>query len=161
MSDRQAQLNRGQRQDMLLYLQNAHGTYISGGWGHIWNPTHGETRSTSEFTFHIGLMRTSEGEYHSAILVRLRGRHVPAHGTVVNWGASQPATLIEVLNNYKDMFDITPSTPTPHPEPEATAIPDWAYQVCRDNYGGYHYLDENGAYHACDANGNELDTVGG
>jgi hypothetical protein len=112
---------------MIRYLENAHGSNISGNWGPHWDGTHGETSSTSKATFYIGLLLTSNGEYHSAILVTVQGDHqVPVQDTTIFWGTEQP-DLLEVLNRHKEQFNITPSTPLPEPEPEPAATPEWAY----------------------------------
>lgn len=141
---------------MIVYLEHAHGSNMNGNWEPKWRATHGETRSASNYEFHIGLMLTSNGEYCSTILATLgSGRKVPVEGTFKNWGSEEPQ-LLKVLNYYKELFGVTPSTPLPEPEPEPAAIPDWMNRVYADGYGGWFYIDEDGQYVACDSIGNPI-----
>ncbi|KAK3371449.1 hypothetical protein B0T24DRAFT_320254 [Lasiosphaeria ovina] len=157
-----------------IYLQAATGTYISGDWGLQWSATHGETRSASGHTFHIGLRRDSAGHYWTCILVTQRnGTESPVEGTVVDWGTTPP-TLQDVLSHYQTTFAGMTATDNAGGAGgnndgngggaggnggngggggyQKQVIPHPEYP------GNYYYLDEDEEFHWCDVNGNDLKT---
>ncbi|KUI68914.1 hypothetical protein VM1G_04585 [Cytospora mali] len=152
---------------MITYLENANPAYISvSGWGGSWTATHGETRSASQYTFHIGV-RFTNGSYYSCILVTTRQYGpVPVEGTVENWGSQMPS-LGQVLRHYQSHYSVTPlhdSTPGPSDNGGddggaggagaggSGGSGGWAKEVKPDAY-------EDEEYHACDGAGNELKTT--
>ncbi|RYP80363.1 hypothetical protein DL769_002512 [Monosporascus sp. CRB-8-3] len=161
-------LSKKDRGNILVYLENAKGDHISAPvWGTQWTPTHGETRSSSKNTFHIGI-RHVNGRYYTCILVRtVQFGHLPVEGTVHDWGTTAPS-LREVLAYYQALFDVQPTSSRPGRGPNRDYDDDgnsnaggsgWKKEVRKDDYGGYFYIDEDGDYHACDSRGNEVETT--
>ncbi|KAL2126375.1 hypothetical protein VTI74DRAFT_1093 [Chaetomium olivicolor] len=164
-------LKKGEREDMEVYLQNANPNHISAPlWGVTkWESTHGETRSTSRFTFHIGLRVDHEGNYLTCILVKTSEGDLPVEGTIVNWGP-EPPVLAEVLEYYQNMFLGYYPFDRPGRGNQGGGNGGggasgsgfgggWRKDVQQNHYGGYYYIDENDGYQECDASGNPIYTT--
>ncbi|KAM0255019.1 hypothetical protein ACHAQJ_006167 [Trichoderma viride] len=161
-------LSKTNKNDLLAYLEHANPNYISVPiWGVRWQASHGETRSASKHTFHIGV-RFVQDHYHSCILVMTGQGSMPIEGTVIDWGTSRP-DLGEVLQHYQKMFKVQPLNPLKKPqtrrdnddedEDGGSSGRPWTKQVCRDDYGGYYYIGQDEEYHRCDANGKEIQST--
>ncbi|KAK4135164.1 hypothetical protein BT67DRAFT_293398 [Trichocladium antarcticum] len=164
-------LNKSDEKEMQQYLDAANPAQISfPSWGiGKWQHAHGEGRSTSQLTFHIGFCyMTDTGCYWTCILAKVGNRHLPVAGTVVNWGTEAPDPSV-VLEYYKNV-----KFPLPDPGSEASGSGSgggaggaggaggsssgggaWKKNVQSDGNGGYFYFDPNWEYVLCDAQGNE------
>ncbi|KAH6839477.1 hypothetical protein B0I37DRAFT_332191 [Chaetomium sp. MPI-CAGE-AT-0009] len=172
-------LDKRGRQQMIIYLENANPANLSvSQWGvSTWQAAHGEGRSASSTTFHVGV-RFSGGSYFTCILVQSRAGDQAVEGTIINWGTTAP-NLPEVLRTYQRTYLKTaaPASQTPAQDPSnnnggggaggsgggsgsgSGGGPAWEKKVCKDDYGGYYYMDENDEYCACDDKGNQLKTT--
>jgi hypothetical protein len=162
-------LPRGDRSELLTYLEHANPNHISAAsWGLTWTATHGETRSSSQRTFHIGI-RYANGRYSSCILVgTVQYGDLPVEGTVVDWGTTQPS-LATILEHYQAQYNVTPAPTRPGPAAGPREDEDdngggaggssWKKEVKKDDYGGYYYIGEDEDYHECDPRGNEVQTT--
>lgn len=173
-------LNRKQLADLEAYLEQANSNQVeltSWGTGGNWTTAHGETRSASTATFHIGCRRDSNGDYRTCITVKHGKNNVPIDGTVVNWG-STPPDLGSVLVYYQQQFGVSAVydyTPIPRKggnngddgnDGGAGAAGGAAGEgsgskrvVRKHDLGGYFYMDEEQEFHLCDSQGNEIQTM--
>ncbi|KAH6627488.1 hypothetical protein F5144DRAFT_575986 [Chaetomium tenue] len=171
-------LDKRTRQDMIVYLENANPDQLSASaWGQTtWQAAHGEGRSASSTTFHIGL-RFAQGHYWTCILTRVRRQEVALEGTIIDWGTTAP-NLPGVLREYQRQFIRARAPASENPQRDPTDNngggsggggggggggndngPAWEKKVLKDDYGGYYYMDENDEYCACDAQGTQLKTT--
>ncbi|OAA64751.1 hypothetical protein SPI_03398 [Niveomyces insectorum RCEF 264] len=166
--DKKVELSKKEHEMLYRYLENANANSISDGiWVGKWSATHGETRSTSTITFHIGF-RLTNGHYWSCILVGSKSKN-PLKGTEVDWGTTEPYPP-EVVEYYRAMFSIEPADiklqfhPRRDDDNDGGAGPSGyggsgeqaKRQVYQDAYNGYFYYDSNGGCHACDASGRDI-----
>lgn len=173
------ELSKGDHEDLLTYLEHAnpnHMTLASWSVGGGWNFTHGETRSASEATFHIGCRQDSRGHFITCIAVAVRSgnRNTPVARTTVDWG-TEPPSLGEILNYYQQKFSVQPLHVYDAPSQRRDnnnnggggnggaggsggggGASGSKKQVFKDDYGGYYYSTEEEPYVACDAQGNSL-----
>ncbi|KAF4988842.1 hypothetical protein FGRMN_9516 [Fusarium graminum] len=158
-------LRRNILKEFTKYLEHANSNEISvTEIGPFWTPTHGETRSTSKFTFHIGI-RYANGDFSTCVLISTRQyMNVPVEGTFVNWGPKMPK-MPAVMMHYKKLFNVQDlsghSTRPGDDENDKDDGPGagssgWTKEVRKDDYGGYFYIDEAGEYHACEKDGNDV-----
>ncbi|KAK4143977.1 uncharacterized protein C8A04DRAFT_28321 [Dichotomopilus funicola] len=165
-------LSKKDKNKMQVYLDAANPAQISvPQWGiGLWQNSHGEGRSTSTLTFHIGfLYATDTGCFWTCILLKDGKRHKPVAGTLVNWGTEQPSPS-DVLEYYKNaQFPL----PDPDSEPSesgwgggaggaggaggsSSGGSAWKKDVKPDGNGGYYYFDPDYQWIPCDASGNEI-----
>ncbi|KAH8767444.1 hypothetical protein F5883DRAFT_419322, partial [Diaporthe sp. PMI_573] len=158
------------------YLRNANPnnmTLASWSSGGGWNFTHGETRSASKHTFHLGFRQDSQGHYRTCIAVETaRNTNVPIEGTLVDWGTDAPEPGA-VLAHYQQLLNVRPLYPYQGPNQGGNNNGNGgngggagsstggggsgaSKQVFNDDYGGYYYSTEEEPYVACDAQGNSL-----
>ncbi|KAF4944312.1 hypothetical protein FGADI_12796 [Fusarium gaditjirri] len=102
-------------QDVKAYLRSAKtNDFAPPAWGHgRWLYGHGEGRSTSRETYHIGFMIQSDDDHHiTCLFIRVRGtnRKLVAKDSVTekDWGAEQPSPE-EVLMFYKKEWGVDDS----------------------------------------------------
>ncbi|EAQ88815.1 predicted protein [Chaetomium globosum CBS 148.51] len=169
-------LDKRTRQDMIVYLENANPDQLSAtAWGQTtWQAAHGEGRSASSTTFHIGL-RYAQGHYWTCILTRVRRQEVALEGTIIDWGTTAP-NLPGVLREYQRLYlrARAPASENPQRDPSDNNGggsggggggggndngPAWEKKVYKDAYGGYFYMDEDDNYCACDAQGTQVKTT--
>ncbi|KAK4033237.1 hypothetical protein C8A01DRAFT_19788 [Parachaetomium inaequale] len=163
-------LNKKNMKEMRTYLDDAKAAQMSlPNWGvGKWQEAHGEGRSTSQWTFHIGFMyATDTGCYWTCIVVNSKEGNLPVKGTLVNWGTTAPEPH-DVLEFYKNA-----NFPLPDPGSEGPSASGsgggagggggsssggggWQKQVQSDGNGGYYYLDANKQWISCDRGGNEI-----
>jgi hypothetical protein len=154
---------------MLVYLENANPNHIGHtGWGiETWHECHGETRSKSKFTFHIGIRVDHEGNYLTCILLKGKGGNKAVEGTIINWGPEEPDMAV-VLEHYQMMF--LKYHPIDRPGRGGNnnggeggsggGGGGWTKQVYHNSdYDEYYYLDEQGEYQSCDSSGNPIYTA--
>lgn len=171
------ELSKGDREDLLTYLAHANPNHMThAGWsvGSGWSFTHGETRSASEATFHIGCRVDSQGNYYTCIAVAIRqgNRNVPVAGTTHNWGTERPS-LAQILDYYQQKFNVQPLHVYDGPSQRDNnnnggggngggtssgggGGSGSTRQIFKDDYGGYYYVTEDEPYVACDAQGQSL-----
>ncbi|KAI5862900.1 hypothetical protein GGS23DRAFT_74470 [Durotheca rogersii] len=161
-------LSRDDWDDMLTYLEYANSNHVSAiTWDVHWTPTHGETRSYSKRTFHIGV-RYANGRYSSCILVdTVSWDEVPVEGTIHHWGTTPP-NLGEIVEHYRTLYKVQPASSNLRYQPRqnddnnggaGASGGGWKKEVKKDDYGGYFYIGEDEEYHACDSEGNEIQTT--
>ncbi|KAI0532617.1 hypothetical protein GGR58DRAFT_507213 [Xylaria digitata] len=161
-------------EDIREYLLHASSRNLSSvAWGSRRMNCHGEGRSSSNQTWHIGVWKqSSDGRHFSAIVSGRRGGPT-AEGSTIDYGRTQPR-MIHVLNEYKRMYDVPVNTPSPHDSdnddqngPGGGGGPGpggkgkgrgkpWYKKVKRDEYGGYYYIGPKGEYQTCDSKGNDI-----
>lgn len=160
--------------EMVIYLSNANPANLSASqWGvTTWQAAHGEGRSASSTTFHIGL-RLAQGVYWTCILVQVRGRDVALAGTMRNWGNTAPSLPLVLQTYQREYIKTKAPAGSSQQDPSNNGggggagggsgggggdnnPPAWEKKVLPDAYGGHYYMDENDEYCACDAQGNQL-----
>ncbi|KAL7898135.1 hypothetical protein HDV63DRAFT_410473 [Trichoderma sp. SZMC 28014] len=103
-------ISRKDKHQLLRYLEYADPNHIQLPlWGVNWEATHGETRSASKITFHVG-GRFVQGEFQTCILVQSTEGEYPVDNTIRSWGSSQP-DMGEVLVFYQQQFGVQPLKP--------------------------------------------------
>ncbi|KAL6824268.1 hypothetical protein J3E69DRAFT_336190 [Trichoderma sp. SZMC 28015] len=162
-------LSKVGRKSLLQYLENANPNYISlTAWAVKWVASHGETRSASKHTYHIGF-RFVQDHYQSCILAATVEGNMPIEGTLIDWGTSKPDPG-EILEHYQNVFQVQPLHPLKRPEPRrdnddegrdggGSSGRTWTKQVYRDDYGGYYYIGQDEEYHQCDAKGKDIQST--
>lgn len=91
--------------EIIAYLENAHSSSMSSlNWVNQWKQSHGEGRSSAAQTVHIMIRITSKGEYRSILQLDKQ----ILESTEVQY--SKEPSLAHILNTYKRMYDIDPST---------------------------------------------------
>ncbi|KAI0433764.1 hypothetical protein F5Y09DRAFT_338360 [Xylaria sp. FL1042] len=166
-------LNAREIHDLTIYLENASASHISvGARGPQRLNCHGERRSTSRWTWHIGVRRRTSNGHHISCIVA-GGQNAPeVEGSRIDHGTTQPS-LIHVLNLYKRMYRVPVTTPSPPDSDDDNGNgsggrggsgsggkgkgKDWSKKVKRDDYGGYYYIGPEGEYMICDEAGNNVD----
>lgn len=160
------------KRQMYRYLEYANGNHMSlPFWtNEKWTSAHGETRSSSQHTFHLGF-RISNGHYYTCILVdttRSKGAEA-IEGTVRDWGTEQPS-LTDVLEYYQGHYNVQPRFPIERSNnrkdddngggggagTSGGSGSGWTKRVYKTNYGGYGYTDKDGEYRECDQYGNDI-----
>lgn len=162
-------VSKSDKRHLLTYLEHADPNHIQVSlWDVRWRPTHGETRSASRLTFHIGV-RFVQGEYQTCILVDSEEGELPVDDTVRNWGPSMP-NLGEVLQYYQKLFGVQALKPLIRKqqprrdddddnEEGGSSSRGWKKKVQKSNKPGqYFYYDEKEEYHECDEKGNDIYT---
>ncbi|KAL2133614.1 hypothetical protein VTI74DRAFT_2016 [Chaetomium olivicolor] len=161
-------LDKAGKKAMQTYLDNAKPEQISvPEWGiSKWQDSHGEGRSSSKFTFHIGFRyMTDTGCYWTCILAKTADGELPVAGTLINWGTVPPDPLV-VMETYKNA-----KFPLPKPDSQPSGSGSgggaggaggsssggaWKKTIHQDGQGGYFYYDANWEYHQCDKDGNDV-----
>ncbi|PTB44423.1 hypothetical protein M441DRAFT_55472 [Trichoderma asperellum CBS 433.97] len=160
-------VSKSDKRHLLTYLEHADPNHIQVSlWDVRWRPTHGETRSASRLTFHIGV-RFVQGEYQTCILVDSEEGELPVDDTVRNWGPSMP-NLGEVLQYYQKLFGVQALKPLIRKQQPRRDDDDdneeggsssraWRKKIQKSNKPGYYYYyDEQEEYRECDEKGNDI-----
>lgn len=84
-------VSKDEKSDLKNYLEYADLNHRSiNTWGVVWKCTHGETRSESRNTFHIG-GRLVQQRYESSILLLFGGRNIPVEGGPIGVRTRRPS----------------------------------------------------------------------
>lgn len=173
-------LSNKQDSELRKYLEAAKPDQISGdNWSVSWGFCHGETRSTSTITFHLGTKRDSSGErlYHTAIVVEKQEGStvcpVMSHnGESTHKKYAEKPDLKQVMLDLKKVFPMhTRGTATSSSQAQGgngdqgggdggngngNPPKPFEKEIKKNVFDEYYFIDEQGENIICDEHGNPI-----
>ena len=162
--------------DLQVYLENARSSQLQApnGWRSAIDYCHGQNRSASKDTFHIGIWKNSSDGHHYSAIFGGKSRLKLVEGSRIDHGTTEPS-LVHVLNAHKRVYHVTPPTSSSSSSDSDNGNGGGGAgrgggsggrgqgkpatkKIYRDDYGGYYYFGPNHEWRACDQSGNDIAT---